>query len=68
MFSAQYNRNRLHHLEPLSTPLLPSSQLESLPYRVVKKMETKLELQTKVVHDLGELLRLKTTSVKPKID
>lgn len=30
--SAQHNRNRLHHLEPLSTPLLPSSQLESSPY------------------------------------
>lgn len=55
MFSAQHNRNRLRHLSRSSTPLLPPSLSESSPYQVVKKIETKFELQTQAVHDLEEL-------------
>ena len=46
VFSAQHNRNRLHCSAPLPTPLLPLSLLESLPHQVIKKVETKFELQT----------------------
>ena len=60
MFSAQHNRNRLHHSTSLPTPLLPSFLPKSPPHQVVKKVETKFELQTRAVHDLGELLRLKS--------
>ena len=60
MFSAQHNQNRLHHLPPSPSSLLPLSLLESPPHQVVKKVETKFELQTRAVHDLGELLRLKS--------
>ena len=59
MFLAQHNRNRLHHSGPLSTPLLPSFQLENSPHQVVKKVKAKFELQIQAVHDLGEPLHLK---------
>ena len=60
MFSAQHNRNRLHHLASLPIPLLPPSLPEIPLHLVVKKMETKFELQTRAVHDLEELLRFKS--------
>lgn len=44
MFSAQHNRNRLHHSASPSTPLLSLSLPESSANPVVKKVETRFEL------------------------
>lgn len=60
MFSAQHNRNRLHHSASLSTPLFSSSLLENSAHPVVKKVKIRFELQTQAVHNLSELLRLKS--------
>ena len=55
MFSAQQNK------EQPSSKLLSSSDLsQSASSKVVKKVETRVELQKKVAHNLEELLRLKT--------
>ena len=57
MFSAQHERNKLHHSVPHSdSAMFPKKSTD----KVVKKLETKSELQGRAVHDLGELLRLKT--------
>lgn len=63
MFSAQHNRNRLHHSARSSTSLLPPSLPEISHHQVVKKVEIKFELQTQAVHDLEELLHLKTQQI-----
>ncbi len=60
MVSAQHNRNRLHHSASSYTPLLSPSLPENSAHPIVQKVETKFELQTRAVHDLSELLHLKS--------
>ena len=60
MFSAQPNRNRLHHSTSSFASLLSLSLSENSANPAVKNVETKFELQTRAVHDLSELLRLKS--------
>ena len=57
MFSAQQNKGHPPS-KPLSSPVLSQSSFS----KVIKKVETKFELQTQAAHDLGKLLRLKTIS------
>ena len=60
MFSAQHERNKLHHSVPHSdSAMFPKKSTD----KVVKKLETKSELQGRAVHDLGELLRLKMQQI-----
>lgn len=60
MFLAQYERNKFHHSAPHSDSIV--SQINSTE-KIVKKVKTKFELQSQVVHDLGEPLRLKTQQI-----
>ena len=55
MFSAQQNKGH-----PFSKPLSSPDLSQSSSSKVIKKVETRFELQTQAAHDLGELLRLKT--------
>lgn len=59
-FSAQHEKNEGHHSalpsDPSSLPVLSQSSSA----KMIKKVKTKFELQTRTAHDLGKLLRLKT--------
>ena len=60
MFSAQHKRNKLHHSVPHSdSTMFPKKSTD----KVVKKLETMSEFQGQAVHDLEELLRLKTQQI-----
>ena len=59
MFSIQRNRNQSHNINPTSDAAPAPSPVQPLRKDKVQKVE-KLESQTQAVHDLGELLRLKT--------
>lgn len=63
MFSAQHKKNEGHHSplpsDPSSSPVLSQSSST----KMIKKVESKFELQTQAAHDLGELLRLKTQQI-----
>ena len=58
MFSAQQNKGHPPS-KSLSLPILSQSSFS----KVIKKVETKFELQTQATYDLGKLLRLKTQKV-----
>ena len=57
MFSAQHERNKSHHSAPHSDSAVSP---ENSTDKVIKKLETKFDLQSQAVHDLGELLHPKT--------
>lgn len=58
MFSAQQNKG-----QPSSKPLSSSDLSQSASSKVVKKVETRFELQKKAAHDPEELLHLKRQQI-----
>lgn len=60
MFSAKHKRNKSHHSAfHLDSVVSPKSSTD----KVIKKVEIKFKLQGRAIHDLGELLRLKTQQI-----
>ncbi|MCJ1345846.1 hypothetical protein MMC31_004055, partial [Peltigera leucophlebia] len=60
MFSAQFDKNRSSNADLVPSPLSSTSTSESSRKKEVEKVETTVELRTRAVNDLEDLLRLKT--------
>ena len=63
MFLVKHIHNRLHHSTSPFDPSLPPILSQKSSTKVIDVVDTKFELKTRVTHDLGELLCLKTWQI-----